>query len=228
VIAHSHRLEPTAAAAGAGAATPTATRLMLTQGEALVDGLRVTLKMPTVKNSLADLLLGTAAGDPLALPEDLLAVLGWAWARLTRVNDGWTSCLRLRGKGSDLGLDGERKLQKTVEHLARTLGEPPGRFHDRLARARWAVVLRRAFPLLASIGLIAGAASVSRLQLAEGSVVQMLVFQSPPLLLLLVFCMREMPRIEIPPWPRRSAAPAWRPAPAALTAPQDVQDLQPG
>jgi hypothetical protein len=38
----------------------------------------------------------------------------------------------------------------------------------------------------------------------------MLIFNAPPLLLGLFFCLREMPRIEIPPLPRPSAAGAWR------------------
>jgi hypothetical protein len=44
----------------------------------------------------------------------------------------------------------------------------------------------------------------------------MLIFNAPPLLMVAFFCMREMPRIEIPPWPRRSRATAWR-VPSALT-----------
>jgi hypothetical protein len=45
----------------------------------------------------------------------------------------------------------------------------------------------------------------------------MLIFNAPPLLMVAFFCMREMPRIEIPPWPRRSRAPGWRVPAAALT-----------
>jgi hypothetical protein len=38
----------------------------------------------------------------------------------------------------------------------------------------------------------------------------MLIFNEPPLLMVLVFCLRELPSIEIPPWPRRAAAQHWR------------------
>jgi hypothetical protein len=45
---------------------------------------------------------------------------------------------------------------------------------------------------------------------------RMMIFNGPPLLLVVFFCLRELPRIEIPPWPRRSTAPGWRVAkPAA-------------
>jgi hypothetical protein len=40
---------------------------------------------------------------------------------------------------------------------------------------------------------------------------QMLILNSPPLLLVLVFGMRELPRFEIPPLPRPSNAPSWFP-----------------
>jgi hypothetical protein len=38
----------------------------------------------------------------------------------------------------------------------------------------------------------------------------MLIFNAPPLLLMLVFCLREVPRLEIPPLPRASKVPTWR------------------
>jgi hypothetical protein len=104
-----------------------------------------------------------------------------------------------------------------VEHLASIMAQPPGHFHDRFGTARWGVVLRRSFPLLVSVGLIAAAAAVPILDLPEGSVFRMLIFNAPPLLMVAFFCMREMPRIEIPPWPRRARAPAWRMPAAALT-----------
>jgi hypothetical protein len=38
----------------------------------------------------------------------------------------------------------------------------------------------------------------------------MLIFNAPPILMMLFFCLRELPRIEIPPLPRASRASAWR------------------
>jgi hypothetical protein len=72
------------------------------------------------------------------------------------------------------------------------------------------VTLRRTVPLLASLALVAGAAGFPALELADDSPIRLLVFSSPPLLLALFFCLREMPRIEIPPLPRPSTASAWR------------------
>jgi hypothetical protein len=74
-------------------------------------------------------------------------------------------------------------------------------------------------PLLACFGLIGAAASVPRLHLAENSGLRMLIFNAPPILMMLFFCLRELPRIEVPPLPRRSRNPRWRPAAAALIVP---------
>jgi hypothetical protein len=41
----------------------------------------------------------------------------------------------------------------------------------------------------------------------------MLVFNAPPILLVVCFSLREMPRIELPRWPRPSPLTAWRSAP---------------
>jgi hypothetical protein len=107
----------------------------------------------------------------------------------------------------------------------RTLAEPPQRFHERLWRQRWGVTLRRATPLLGGVALLLGAAAVPKIDLAEDSVLRMLIFHAPPLLLVALFCMREMPRIEIPPLPRASRAQQWREgAPTPVGGP--AQNLQ--
>jgi hypothetical protein len=114
-----------------------------------------------------------------------------------------------------------------VEHLARTLNEAPQRFHERLHRRRWGVTLRRAMPALGGIGLLLGAAAVPRIDLAEDSVLRMLIFHAPPLLLVAFFCLREMPRIEIPPLPRAPGARQWRQGEAGARSPA-ATDLQQG
>jgi hypothetical protein len=65
-------------------------------------------------------------------------------------------------------------------------------------------------PLAACIGLILCAAAVPKLHLAENSGLRMLILNSPPILMILIFCLREIPVVEIPPLPRRSDAPSWR------------------
>jgi hypothetical protein len=190
--------------------------LMLTQAVACLDGLTLTLSVPARKGIPAELVLRPTDGVALELPQDLLAVLGWHWSCLHPGRDGWTGSIRLRGQGSERSRDAEAKLEAAARHLARTLAEPPARFHELRARARWGVVLRRAMPLLFIVGLMAGIATLSQFELAQDSVVRVLLFHIPALLLMLSFGMREIPRIEIPPLPRASRLADWRkPRPAA-------------
>ncbi|MBK1646401.1 hypothetical protein CKO25_17465 [Thiocapsa imhoffii] len=207
VIARSYRLE---AASGAPIDAATPTRLIMLQGAAQVDGLTLTMKVQTGRGMPADLHLDAAEGDEIVLPEDMLAVIGWDWRRLARMKQGWRSTVRLRGNEPDRSRDAEVKLTRTVEHLAETLAQPPSRYHERLTLARWNVVFRRAIPLLIGVGLILGAPAVQFLELSDDSLIRMLIFHSPPLLMILFFSMREMPRIEIPPFPKPLAAEAWR------------------
>ena len=134
LIAHSHRLEASAGTAPRGAP---AGSLILTHAVAQVAGLSLRLKAPTVKGSPADLELVAVNGGHIDLPEDLLAVLGWNWAaRLSPGRDGWNSSLRLHGREPDRSREAELQLERSAEHLAQTLAEPPRRFHERLVRAR--------------------------------------------------------------------------------------------
>jgi hypothetical protein len=200
-----------------GGTQDAAPRLTLSNATAQVAGLTLKLRVPGVTGVPAEVELATAPGDTIELPDDLLAVLGWPWSRLQRARQGWTGVLRLSGK--DEGVHGTRsadallRLRATVAHLARTLAEPPAHFHQRLKRQRWGVTLRRAVPLLTGIGLLLGAAAVPKIDLAEDSVLRMLIFHAPPLLLVVFFCLREMPRIEIPPRPRAPATAHWRESP---------------
>jgi hypothetical protein len=205
-IALSHRLED-------GARSPE--RLELAGGVVEVGGITVRLPAPTPHGIRTDVLIAAGPGDDIALPDDLLAVLGRDWAPLSRVPEGWKCTMRMRGREPERSRRAEASLATCARHLAQTLAEPPRRFHERLAAARWAVVLRRAMPVLVCLGLIGAAASVPYLHLAENSGLRMLIFNSPPLLMMLFFCMREIPRIELPPLPRVCAAPAWR-SPGAI------------
>lgn len=191
-----------------------ATRLLLTRGAAQVAGLTLTMKAQTGRGMPAELELHAEDGDTIALPEDMLAVIGWDWRRLNRVKTCWKSTLRLRGKEPGRSRDAEVKLTRTVAHLAETLREAPARYHERLVAARWNVAFRRALPLLIGLGLIFGAPAIQFLELSEGSLIRMLIFHSPPLLMVLFFTMKEMPRIEIPPFPKPLTATAWREAPS--------------
>jgi hypothetical protein len=187
-----------------------ARRMDLTRGQARIEGLTVSVNSGTVKGYPARLDLVPEAGDLLQLPDDLLAVLGRHWGLLRRDQTGWTGNLRAPSSEPQRSRQIETKLETTAAYLAQTLAEPPRLFHEKLVRARWAVVLRRAAPLLFFASLIAGASGLSFVTIPEQSILHLLILSTPPLLLVSLFGMREMPSLEIPPLPRRSKALAWR------------------
>jgi hypothetical protein len=208
-IAYSHLLETGASAS----ATAAAAQLLLTQGVAQVGGLTLKLRATTVRGYPADIELLAAAGDSIELPEDLLAVLGWDWARLIPDAQRWTSKVRIRGSDPQLSRLTEVKLERAAAHLAQTFAEPPRRYHQRWFAARWGVAFRRAIPLLTGLALVAGAFAAPSLHIPEGSPIRLLIFNAPTILIALAFCMQELPRLEIPPLPRRLTAAVWRNAP---------------
>ena len=209
-------IDPSGAAAVAAALVPV-------RGTVRTDGVELTMKIPTVSGISADIAIAVAEDDPIELPDDLLAVLGRAWGRLDRSGRGWTSHVGLSGGGAARLRDAEAKLRTMAAHVARTLSEPPARYHERLRAARWRTAARRSVPLLAAIALIAAAAALPSLGISRDSAMWMLIFNAPPLLLVGFFCLREMPRIELPRAPRVPRAPSWRPAPrAAMRAGHDA------
>jgi hypothetical protein len=211
-LARSFSIEPWAPAARGSDAK----HLRLTRGVIALEDLTATVTVASVNGIPATIEL-IATGEALTLPQDLIAVLGRDWTPLRVVANGWKAEIKLRGRGAAYSRDAEAKLERTARHLAGTLAEPPVRFHERLVVSRWAVVFRRTLPLQVSIALIAGAAAVPHLHLSEMSVLRMLIFNSPPLLLMAAFCMGDLPRFEIPSWPRPLRAASWRePPPDAL------------
>lgn len=214
VIAENHRLD--ASERSGSSAQQAAPAMILTHATAQIGALTVSMKLPAFGSIPAELEL-KAAGERHELPEDLLAVLGWSWARLIRVGNGWKCSLRVRGKAEARSHDAELKLERTAVHLAQTLAESPRQFHERWSARRWGVTCRRAIPLTVTVSLIGLAAAVPSMGLSDDSLLRMVMFQSPPLLLGLVFCFRELPQIEIPPWPRALTQPSWASAPDAGT-----------
>ena len=186
---------------------------VLTDADARGAGILLTMEVSSVKGVPAELKLVEGGEGTVELPDDLLAVLGRSLAD----QGGWRGTVRLRGRGVARSADAERKLEQTVAHLDRTLSRSPDAFHADWRAARWGVFLRRTIPVATCIGLILAAAAVPYFGISEDSVIHMLLFNSPPLLLVLFFSMREMPRIELPPRPRRLSAAAWR-APSSVQA----------
>ncbi|MBN8493007.1 MAG: hypothetical protein J0M00_16490, partial [Burkholderiales bacterium] len=104
----------------------------------------------------------------------------------------------------------EQALDRAAAHLAHTLAAPPARFHEQHLRARWGVVFRRALPTLTALSLLVTVALLPSMGLHSIEGAWTLLYHVPTLLLAGAFMLQEMPRFEIPPWPRRSAAPDWR------------------
>lgn len=191
----------------------------LTQAELRTGGVTLRLKMPGVPGFAAEFSIEAPSGP---LPDDLLAVLGRPWSALTPERAGWRGTLAPQGAEPVRSRRTEALLAQAARHLAQTLAEPPGRFHERHRRARHAVLARRCLPLLSLAGLVGGAAAVPSLGLAEDSAWRMLIFNAPPLLVAAGLCLKEMPRFEIPPWPRRSEAPRWWSAGTETAGPGDL------
>jgi hypothetical protein len=184
---------------------------VFTRGVAHIEGLRATLALPSTRGVAAAITLETTSdGGPLDLPEDLLAVLGWDWVRLIATKEGWKSKLRLRGGTARRSRGAEAALELAARHLARTLAEPPSRFHERWAAARWGVVFRRSIPVLTLLLLIATIAILPHVIVDPNPALRLLLFDVPTALIVLSFCLQELPTYEIPPRPRRCAAASWR------------------
>ncbi len=188
---------------------------ILTRAVLEIFALKLTLKAATVSRMAADFEIVNASPQPITLPEDLLAVLGRPWSRLNRMAHGWRGNLYVPGGEPERSRRVEAQMERAAAHLAASFAASPGEYHDRWVRRRWGVYFRRATPLLVCLAIVAAAAAVPKLHLADDSGWRMLIFNAPPLLMVLVFCLRELPSIEIPPWPRRSRASAWREVPTA-------------
>lgn len=181
----------------------------LLRAELVVDALVLRLQVPGVGGIPAEASLEAPGHDIPELPDDLLAVLG-GWSSLWRIGRQWRGSLRLPRREPARSLEAMQRLDAAATHLARTLAEPPSRFHERLAAERWRVALRRCLPLAAVLALVGASFAVTQLSLAQNSVVRMLIFNAPPILLAVGVCLQELPRFEWPRRPRPLEAAAWR------------------
>jgi hypothetical protein len=207
VIARSYQFETFA---GRNAGDPATARVILRRGEAQLDGLHLAFDIPLVRGVAAEITLTPAPGDALALPQDLLAVIGWDWARLIRKKDLWTSRHRLRGDGQRRTDGAERALRVAAAHLQAVLAAPPAAFHQRFALARWGVVLRRAIPTLTALGMIGGVLILPRLAPNQDPGVFLALHYAPIALLAVAFGLQELPQFEFPPLPRPLRDARWR------------------
>jgi hypothetical protein len=190
--------------------------LVLTHAQLQVDGLTLSLSihLPHLRSVAANLLLTPSSPMP-GLPEDLLAVLGWDWARLIRTEDGWSSKLRLRGAVLRRSRTAEAALEQAGPHLARVMAEPPARFHDMHRLARWGVVARRGIPSMTIVLMVVGALLLPSLTDRSNAGLWMALHYVPIGLLAVAFSLQELPQLEIPPWPRRPRLQRWTADPDA-------------
>jgi hypothetical protein len=182
---------------------------VLTAARVQVEGVTLVVDGERGGGMPAHVYLSAPPGQRLAIPQDLLAVLGKAWRPLEDYTKDWRATLRVRKHEPERAPDLEEKLGRTIAHLAATLSQPPAVFHARHRRARWGVALRRGTPLLLAIGLIAATPAVSLLPMGEGTILRMLIFHAPPLMLVAFFLFNEVPRIEVPPLPRPLRQARW-------------------
>ena len=192
------------------AGAPADAGLVLTRGVLQLEGLTFTLSLMPVRGVAGDITLTPTSGESLDLPEDLLAVQGWDWARLVTAQNGWTSKLRLRGHNLRRSRTAERALLQAAAHLTQVLAEPPARFHQRHVWARWGVVLRRSIPTLTAVLLIVGTLLLPKLTDTNKAGLWMALHYVPIGLLAFSFMLQELPRFEVPPWPRKGTAGQWR------------------
>jgi len=187
-------------------------RLQFARGQSRLDGLTLTITAPRPAVRAADIVIAVSANRPRpALPEDLLAVLGWSWTRLVPERSGWTSRLRLPRSLARRHAGAEAALDLATAHLARTLGEGPAQWHPRHRAARWGVFFRRGIPTI-NVTLLLGSLFIAAqmdLHVDRAPGLWMALYHVPTLLIALSFMLQELPRFEIPPLPRPLRAPQW-------------------
>lgn len=206
-----HITEPTGAVVLRHFTLDGAGQPLLTRGVVRLPGLRLEMKVPAAAGLAASLELQVLAGSPRpALPEDLLAVLGWNWTRLVPTKQGWNSRLRLRARRPPQRSErAEAALAMVADHLARTLGAPPAAYDARLRGARRAVFFRRGIPTFTALGLVAAVLLSAAVGFQPTTLQTVLLYHVPTVLVAVSFALQELPRFEIPPWPRPLAADAW-------------------
>lgn len=180
-----------------------------TEARARLAGINLEARADSFAGHVLDLRLTADPGFKLLIPEDLTAVLGWDWRPLKEFVSLWRGSIRVASKDPRRTRDIEAKLGRTLVHLARILASRPADFHDRHRRARWRVAFQRGIPLGVGLLIVALTPAIQWLDMADDSLLKMLIFHAPPFMLAAMFMMREMPRIEIPPIPRPLTQEHW-------------------
>ncbi|NBC12025.1 MAG: hypothetical protein GVY09_01530 [Gammaproteobacteria bacterium] len=184
-------------------------RALITEANTRVGPVHLNLKADRFNGMPVELKLTTDAGVKLKVPEDLLAVVGWHYRPLRQIVSYWRGSIRVATHEPERTADIEAKLGEVVKHLSATLAASPKEFHRRHLGARWRVTYQRAVPMLFLLGIMAATPGIQWLDMADNSILRMLIFHAPPFMLVGFFLMREMPRFEIPPLPRALVQRDW-------------------
>lgn len=181
----------------------------LTAAEAHIGAIQLRLTTQAGGRVPAEITLHGA--DDYQFPEDLLAVLGWAWRPLRWRRGCWNSLLYVTRREPQCSLDLQARFDHTVAHLATTLAAAPREFHLRFKQARWRAALQRAIPLLACAAVLASLPVLQVLLFNRGFEMPPWVLGLPPLLLVgaLLAGSQHIPEIVLPPLPRPLGPDAW-------------------
>jgi hypothetical protein len=204
-VERSYRLEPP----GSSPSSEGPWGLVLTSARALVRGVTVEVDAERDRGVALQVRLSVPPNQDLTVPEDLIAVLGRGFRPLENYFTYWRGTLGVPRQEPARTAVTEARLDALLAHLEQTLAQPPAAFHDRFRGARWGVSFRRGLPLLTLLGMIAATPAVGSLPLDEGTVLRMLIFHAPPLMLAALLLFSELPRIEFPPLPRALRQDGW-------------------
>ncbi len=205
-LARSYFIEAAPPANRRGSRSECATSgIVIVEARAWIKGINLAAQADRRRGMPVDIKLTADPGEELRLPEDMLAVIGWRWRPLVHIVSYWRGTINVARKEPKRTPEIEYRLGRTVTHLARTLDKSPERFHRDHLRARWRVTFQRAIPMLIGVALLAATPAIRFLDMDSNSILRMLIFHAPPMMLVGFFLMREMPRLEIPPFPRTIA-----------------------
>ncbi|UHD14361.1 hypothetical protein [Thiocapsa bogorovii] len=207
-VACSYRIETEPGADGSADGT---SRLVFLSASTDLDGIGLELDARVGHGMPAEIRLLPAPQRTIRPPEDLLAVLGWAWRSLRPFDTGWRAHLRIPAAEPARTPDVEAKLARTLEHLVATLGSPPADFHRTWLRQRWFALARRTLGLMTVAGLVVIGPGILMFGAPEGSPLRLLSFVMPALLILVLIARHEAPSMKITPLPRPLPAGAWEP-----------------
>jgi hypothetical protein len=207
-VACSYRIESDSGVEGTADGTP---RLLFLRASTDLDGIGIELDAQVGHGMPAEIRLLPAPQRMICPPEDLLAVLGWAWRSLRPFDRGWRAQLRISAAEPARTPDVEAKLAQTLEHLVATLGAPPLEFHATWSRQRWFALARRMLGLMTVAGLVVIGPGILMFGAPEGSPLRLLSFVMPAVLILVLISRHEAPSMKIAPLPRPLPADAWTP-----------------